>query len=436
LKDLKGFTNAGTLQAGGNLSLQTNGTLNNAFGTLSSGRMMTLAADKDIDLTSSSVRASALSLNAGQDIILATATQTTQGNRFSKTQIGQTASIAVTGDTSITTGRNFNMAGATLATGGNLNVTTGGNWSIGTVTANEAKTTQTAGGAAASNFTTNLGSTITVGGNTNANVGGDLNISGSTLTLGTSARNTASIVAGGSISITAALDSTNVNSSYAGGTYRTTSETVKSASLTSAGGLTLFAGKDLSIIGSNVGSAGNTLIGASGNVTIAAQRSTSTLDAQDSGSKGGLGGKEETKTTGFNREITGSSITGNNIAIVSKNANVILEAANVDATNSLNISAVNGVVALLSASSESYFQTDKKESNVAIQRMSGSGTYDKNAVLTKLNFGAGGLSIEANKIIADLPASKGVEELAKQPGMGWITQLQNDPSRKSRLEED
>jgi Extended Signal Peptide of Type V secretion system len=78
LQGLKGFSNAGTLTAGKNLNLQTDGTLNNAFGSLSSGRMMSLTAGKDIELTSSTVRAGALSLTAGQDILLATATQTTK----------------------------------------------------------------------------------------------------------------------------------------------------------------------------------------------------------------------------------------------------------------------------------------------------------------------------------------------------------------------
>jgi filamentous hemagglutinin len=168
-----------------------------------------------------------------------------------------------------------------------------------------------------------------------------------------------------------------------------------------------------------------------GNVTIAAQRSTSTLDAQDSGSKGGIGGKSDTKTTGFEQDITSSTITGGNVSIVSQGGNVILEAANVESKNNLNISAVNGAVAILSATSESYFQTDKKESNVAVQRTSGSGNYDKNVVTTKLT---GNLVIDTNKIIADLPASKGMEELAKQPGMAWINTIQNDPALAGKVD--
>jgi Possible hemagglutinin (DUF637)/Pre-toxin domain with VENN motif len=44
------------------------------------------------------------------------------------------------------------------------------------------------------------------------------------------------------------------------------------------------------------------------------------------------------------------------------------------------------------------------------------------------------LVIDTNKITADLPASKAADELAKQPGMGWINDIKNNPSLAGKVD--
>ncbi|MDR5884339.1 hypothetical protein, partial [Caballeronia sp. LZ032] len=75
LKDAQTFSNSGTIQAGNTLSIQ--GTqIDNAFGALRSGGLMSLTTQGDIDLTSAAVNAGSLALNVGGNLLLNTAVNT------------------------------------------------------------------------------------------------------------------------------------------------------------------------------------------------------------------------------------------------------------------------------------------------------------------------------------------------------------------------
>src|SRR5262249_40007647 len=75
LKNTQSFVNSGTIGASRNLSADGQ-QIDNRYGTLQSGGQMTLATKCDVDLTSATVKAGSLQLQAGGDLILDTATNT------------------------------------------------------------------------------------------------------------------------------------------------------------------------------------------------------------------------------------------------------------------------------------------------------------------------------------------------------------------------
>ncbi|WP_154392548.1 hypothetical protein, partial [Burkholderia pseudomallei] len=111
LKDAQNFTNSGTVKADNTLSIQGK-QIDNAFGALQSGGLMSLTTTGNVDLTSAKVQAGSLNLNAGGDLILDTAVKTDKrvsrdGATSITTTLGPTAQLDVTGNAAIKTGGNF-----------------------------------------------------------------------------------------------------------------------------------------------------------------------------------------------------------------------------------------------------------------------------------------------------------------------------------------
>ena len=136
-QNAQSFTNSGTIKADNTLAIQGK-QIDNSFGALQSGGLISLKTENNIDLTSASVKAGSLQLDAGKDLILDTATKTnTRGSRDGATSVvttlGPTAKLDVAGDASITTGGNFQQNAGNLSVGGNLGMNVGGNWDLGAV---------------------------------------------------------------------------------------------------------------------------------------------------------------------------------------------------------------------------------------------------------------------------------------------------------------
>ncbi len=136
-QNAQSFTNSGTIKAANTLAIQGK-QIDNAFGALQSGGLMSLKTENNIDLTSANVKAGSLQLDAGKDLILDTATKTNtrvsrDGATSVVTTLGPTAKLDVAGDASITTGGNFQQNAGNLSVGGNLGMNVGGNWDLGAV---------------------------------------------------------------------------------------------------------------------------------------------------------------------------------------------------------------------------------------------------------------------------------------------------------------
>ena len=137
LQNAQSFTNSGTIKADNTLAIQGK-QIDNAFGALQSGGLMSLKTENNIDLTSASVKAGSLQLDAGKDLILDTATKTNtrvsrDGATSVVTTLGPTAKLDVVGNASIVTGGNFQQNAGNLSVGGNLGMNVGGNWDLGAV---------------------------------------------------------------------------------------------------------------------------------------------------------------------------------------------------------------------------------------------------------------------------------------------------------------
>ncbi|MBB2998932.1 large exoprotein involved in heme utilization and adhesion [Paraburkholderia tropica] len=177
LQNAQTFTNSGTVQASNSLTVSGQ-SINNMFGTLQSGGVMSLATTGDVDLTSATVNAGSLALNAGGNLLLNTATNTLNqvgatGATRTTTTLGPVASVNVAGNAAIVTGGNFEQNGANLNVGGDLGVSVGGNYEIGSVQTGEQKVAKGANGQSDTNINNTTGSSIKVGGVSQIGVGGD-----------------------------------------------------------------------------------------------------------------------------------------------------------------------------------------------------------------------------------------------------------------------
>lgn len=188
LKNTQVFTNSGTVKADTTLALQGK-QIDNAFGALQSGGLTSLDTTGNVDLTSANVKAGSLDLNAGNKLILDTATQTTHqvsrdGATSDKTTLGPAANLNVAGDASIKTGGDFQQNAGNLSVGGNLNANIGGNWNLGVQQTGEHKVVQRANGVSDTDLNSATGSTVNVGGKSAIGVGGDLTAQGARLDFG------------------------------------------------------------------------------------------------------------------------------------------------------------------------------------------------------------------------------------------------------------
>ncbi|WP_416339096.1 filamentous hemagglutinin N-terminal domain-containing protein [Paraburkholderia sp. CNPSo 3076] len=260
LQNAQTFTNSGTVQASNTLTINGQ-SINNAFGTLQSGGLMSLATTDNVNLTSATVNAGSLALNAGGNLLLNTATNTVNqvsatGATRTTTMLGPIANLNVKGDAAIATGGNFEQNAANLNVGGNLGMAVGGNYDIGTVQTGEQKVVYGANGVSDTNFNSATGSTVNVGGVSQIGVGGNLTATGANINLAGGGI----VAAKGDVTLQAATTTSTVDSSSAGsdhhGSYsaslHTSDDTLTATTLKSGNSLVVASGNDINVTGSTI----------------------------------------------------------------------------------------------------------------------------------------------------------------------------------------
>lgn len=334
LKNTQVFTNSGTVKADTTLALQGK-QIDNAFGALQSGGLTSLDTTGNVDLTSANVKAGSLDLNAGNKLILDTATQTTHqvsrdGATSDKTTLGSAANLNVAGDASIKTGGDFQQNAGNLSVGGNLNANIGGNWNLGVQQTGEHKVVQRANGVSDTDLNSATGSTVNVGGKSAIGVGGDLTAQGARLDFGQGG----TVAAKGNVTFGAASTTSTINANSSGDQgNRSYAETRHGADqaltgTTVKGGDTLnvVSGKDINVIGSTIDlKKGDANLLAAGDVNVGAATETHVYNSRETHSRSGVvsGTKIASSQDATSTVANGSLISADGVSIGSgKDINV------------------------------------------------------------------------------------------------------------------
>ncbi|KVE28737.1 cell surface protein [Burkholderia singularis] len=374
-QNAQSFTNSGTIKADNTLAIQGK-QIDNAFGALQSGGLMSLKTENNVDLTSASVKAGSLQLDAGKDLILDTATKTNtrvsrDGATSVVTTLGPTATLDVAGDASIVTGGNFRQNAGNLSVGGNLGMNVGGNWDLGAVQTGEHKIVQRANGVSNTDINKVTGSVVTVGGQSSIGVGGDLTAKGAQIDLGQGG----TIAAKGNVTLGAASSTSTVNSNSSGSdshgsyaeTLHTSDQQLTGTTLKGGDTVTLASGKDLTISGSTVSlDKGNANLMASGDVNIGAATETHELNSHETHSHSNVVSGVKV-ASGIDQTATysqGSTVSADGVNIVS-NRDINVTGSNVVGTNDVTLQAkrdVNITTSQDTTQSASYYE--KKESGL------------------------------------------------------------------------
>ncbi|MGF6604529.1 filamentous hemagglutinin family protein [Paraburkholderia sp. GAS448] len=353
LQNTQTFTNSGTVQASNSLTIDGK-SIDNAFGALKSGGLMSLTTTGDVDLTSAKVNAGSLALNAGGNLILDTATKTLNqvsdtGATRTTTTLGPLAQINVAGDAAIVTGGNFEQNAGALSVGGNLGMQIGGDWTLGAQQTSEHKVVERANGVSDTNLNSTVGSSVQVGGVSAIGVGGDLTARGAQIDLGgggTVAVNGNVLL--GTASATSTVDSNSAGSdahgSYAESLHQS-DQTLTGTTLHGGDTLTIASGKDITLSGSTISlDKGNANLLAVGDVNVVAATETHTLNSQETHSHSGVA-SSSTVTSGIDQAATlsqGSLISADGVTIAG-GRDINVAGSTIVGTNDVALSAARNV---------------------------------------------------------------------------------------------
>lgn len=374
-QNAQSFTNSGTIKADNTLAIQGK-QIDNAFGALQSGGRMSLKTENNIDLTSASVKAGSLQLDAGKDLILDTATKTNtrvsrDGATSVVTTLGPTARLDVAGDASITTGGNFQQNAGNLSVGGNLGMNVGGNWDLGAVQTGEHKIVQRANGVSNTDINKVTGSSVTVGGQSNVVVGGDLTAKGAQIDLGQGG----TLAAKGNVTLGAASATSTVNSNSSGSdshgsyaeTLHTSDQALTGTVLKGGDTVNIVSGKDITLSGSAISlDKGNANLLAAGDVNVGAATETHELNSHETHSHSNVVSGSKV-ASGIDQTATysqGSTISADGVTITG-GRDVNVTGSNIVGTNDVSLSAardVNIKTTQDTIQSSTYF--DKKETGL------------------------------------------------------------------------
>ncbi|WP_338640929.1 hemagglutinin repeat-containing protein [Burkholderia pyrrocinia] len=353
LKNTQVFTNSGTVKADTTLALQGK-QIDNAFGALQSGGLMSLATTGNVDLTSANVKAGSLDLNAGNKLILDTATQTTHqvsrdGATSDKTTLGPAANMNVAGDASIKTGGDFQQNAGNLNVGGNLNANIGGNWTLGAQQTGEHKVVLRANGASDTDLNSATGSTVNVGGKSAIGVGGDLTAQGAQFDFGQGG----TIAAKGNVTFGAASVTSTINANSSGDqgnrsyaeTRHGSDQALTGTTVKGGDTLNVVSNKDINVIGSTIDlKKGDANLLAAGDVNVGAATETHVYNSRETHSRSGIvsGTKIASSQDATSTIANGSLISADGVSIGS-GKDINIQGSTVVGTHDMALNAAHDV---------------------------------------------------------------------------------------------
>ncbi|WP_145546457.1 hemagglutinin repeat-containing protein [Yersinia intermedia] len=368
LTEVKGFTNQGAIKASNDLRIDMakDITLTSNGGLLQAGGNMQLSTlNSDIDLTGTRLNATNLQLDSGRDVILRTSSeQLSSGNGAvlrNQTILGPLASINVSNNAAINTGRDFILQGAGLNVGKDLQVNTGGDWILNTVQSSDQISANYGYGSSTSEHIRHLGSEVNVGGALIAKVD-NLTAVGANINAG------AVDVQAQNINLSAATDSLHVTGESSSKRHTSSvdlyDETLRGSQLNATGDINLQAAKDINISASAVQTDGALKLAAGGDVTLTTQTEQHDEQRNHTGISKGLASTTTTRTEDSISQTLaiGSMLSAGSIDVSGNN--IAVTGSNVVADNDINLRAKENITVGTAQQSES-------ESHLFEQKKSG-----------------------------------------------------------------
>ncbi|AVQ79661.1 MULTISPECIES: two-partner secretion domain-containing protein [unclassified Variovorax] len=219
-------------------------------------------------------------------------------------------------------------------------------------------------------------------------------------------------------------------------------DTASASTITSSQGGVLLQGGSVFLQGVQVDAAKDISI-KGGNVVIqAATNSSSVTGSTNSRTRGiepgqilwhdpstGINARKATETKVEDSSLTRTTLNGANVSIEAVDT-LAMAGTTVNTPGTLTLQADQ--LLLGTQTTEHSEQTTSQGRDLAYQKNKDKGQSDQTTNYNQFN--SGNLTVTANHIQAGLGARDSVEQLAKQPGMGWVDQLTNDPKLKDKID--
>ncbi|MET3442248.1 filamentous hemagglutinin [Variovorax paradoxus] len=143
----------------------------------------------------------------------------------------------------------------------------------------------------------------------------------------------------------------------------------------------------------------------------------------------GINARKTTETTVEDSTLTRTTLNGANVSIEAVET-LAMAGTTVNTPGTLTLSADNLILG--TQTTEHSTQTTSQGRDLAYQKFKDKGQSDQTTNYNQFN--VGNLAVNANRVQAGLGALDSVEALAKQPGMGWVQQITNDPKLSGKID--
>lgn len=143
----------------------------------------------------------------------------------------------------------------------------------------------------------------------------------------------------------------------------------------------------------------------------------------------GINAKKTTTTEAQQSTLARTTLTGANVSITAADT-LAMAGTTVNTPGTLSLNA--DTLILGTQTTEQRTQTTSAGRDVVYQKTKDRGQSDQTTNYNQFNTGT--LAVNANRIEAGLGARDSLEALAKQPGMAWVDQLNNDPKFAGKID--
>lgn len=220
------------------------------------------------------------------------------------------------------------------------------------------------------------------------------------------------------------------------------SDTASASTITSSQGGVLLQGGTVNMVGVQVDAAKDIVING-GQVYIQAATNTSSVTGTSSTSGKGLTANQfiwHDPSTGINAKrtittdiqdstLTRTTLNGANVTITAADT-LAMFGTTVNASGALTL---NADTLLMGTQTTEHSQSETSQGrDLGYQKTKDKGTQDQTTNYNQFNTGK--LAVNANHVQAGIGARDSLEQLAKQPGMGWVEQLNNDPKLSGKID--